>query len=70
MESKIPGVEETPSRFYDSEKPVASDSYASSETQPDWTEEEEKKLVRKIDLILMPLLVLPFIALQLDRGNM
>ncbi|KAB2579281.1 putative alternative sulfate transporter protein [Lasiodiplodia theobromae] len=70
MESKIPDVEENPSRFYNSEKPTGSDSYASSDSQPDWTEEEEKKLVRKIDLILMPLLILPFIALQLDRGNM
>lgn len=70
MESKTPDVEENPSRFYNSEKPTGSDSYASSDSQPDWTEEEEKKLVRKIDLILMPLLILPFIALQLDRGNM
>ncbi|GME64851.1 putative alternative sulfate transporter protein [Neofusicoccum parvum] len=70
MESKIPDVEENAARFYSSEKPTGSDSYASSDSQPDWTEEEEKKLVRKIDMILMPLLVLPFIALQLDRGNM
>ncbi|KAJ4264354.1 hypothetical protein NW762_005551 [Fusarium torreyae] len=32
-------------------------------------EEEEKRLVRKVDLLLMPLLVLGFFALQLDRGN-
>ncbi|KAK1778291.1 major facilitator superfamily domain-containing protein [Copromyces sp. CBS 386.78] len=35
----------------------------------DWTEEEEKKLVRKIDLVIMPLLVIGFFSLQLDRGN-
>ncbi|KAH7052381.1 major facilitator superfamily domain-containing protein [Macrophomina phaseolina] len=70
MESKVPGVEEHTSRFSSDEKPAGSDCYASSATQSDWTEEEEKKLVRKIDMILMPLLVLPFIALQLDRGNM
>ncbi|KAM0334504.1 hypothetical protein ACHAQA_001533 [Verticillium albo-atrum] len=34
-----------------------------------WTAEEEKKLLRKIDLIVMPLLVAGFFALQLDRGN-
>ncbi|KAK3952539.1 major facilitator superfamily domain-containing protein [Pseudoneurospora amorphoporcata] len=35
----------------------------------DWTEEEEKKLVRKIDLVIMSLLVIGFFSLQLDRGN-
>lgn len=70
MESKVPGVEEHTSRFSSDETPAGSDCYASSASQSDWTEEEEKKLVRKIDMILMPLLVLPFIALQLDRGNM
>lgn len=70
MESKVPDIEENTSQLYSGEKPTGSGSYASSNCQPDWTEEEEKKLVRKIDMILMPLLVLPFIALQLDRGNM
>ena len=36
----------------------------------EWTEEEEKHLVRKIDRLVMPLLILGFFALQLDRGNM
>ncbi|KAK7413331.1 hypothetical protein QQX98_007774 [Neonectria punicea] len=35
----------------------------------EWTVAEERKLVRKIDLLIMPLLVFGFIALQLDRGN-
>lgn len=35
-----------------------------------WSEEEETALVRKVDLLLMPLLTLGFFALQLDRGNM
>ncbi|KAM0434053.1 hypothetical protein ACHAPT_003998 [Fusarium lateritium] len=35
----------------------------------DWTEEEEKRLVRKVDRTVMPLLILGFFALQLDRGN-
>ncbi|KAH6853956.1 major facilitator superfamily domain-containing protein [Chaetomium sp. MPI-CAGE-AT-0009] len=34
-----------------------------------WTEAEEKALVRRIDLLVMPLLILGFFALQLDRGN-
>ncbi|KPM44104.1 hypothetical protein AK830_g2487 [Neonectria ditissima] len=41
-----------------------------SQEQPtEWTPEEEKRLVRKIDLLLMPLLVTGFFALQLNRGN-
>ncbi|KAM0330873.1 hypothetical protein ACHAQA_003829 [Verticillium albo-atrum] len=34
-----------------------------------WTPEEEKRLVRKVDFIVMPLLMLGFFVLQLDRGN-
>ncbi|KAK4041457.1 hypothetical protein C8A01DRAFT_14796 [Parachaetomium inaequale] len=34
-----------------------------------WTEAEEKALVRRVDLLVMPLLILGFFALQLDRGN-
>ena len=36
----------------------------------EWTEEEEKQLVRRIDRLVMPLLMLAFFSLQLDRGNM
>ncbi|KAK0108459.1 hypothetical protein ONS95_003262 [Cadophora gregata] len=35
----------------------------------DWTEEEERKVRRKVDFILIPILGLAFFALQLDRGN-
>lgn len=35
----------------------------------EWTDSEEKALVRKLDRIVMPLLMLAFFALQLDRGN-
>ncbi|KAF7551472.1 hypothetical protein G7Z17_g4976 [Cylindrodendrum hubeiense] len=35
----------------------------------EWTPEEEKALVRKLDRTIMPLLILGFFALQLDRGN-
>ena len=56
------------------EKQIAgteSDSDANHE-QPvkDWTDEEEKRLVRKVDGIVMPLLIAAFFVLQLDRGNM
>ncbi|KAM0320223.1 hypothetical protein ACHAPQ_010018 [Fusarium lateritium] len=37
--------------------------------QPTWTYDEEKAVVRKLDMTLMPLLVLGFYALQLDRSN-
>ncbi|KAI0464144.1 hypothetical protein LJB42_001747 [Komagataella kurtzmanii] len=35
----------------------------------DWTDEEEKKLVLKLDFIVIPLLFFAFFLLQLDRGN-
>ncbi|KAF2129694.1 MFS general substrate transporter [Dothidotthia symphoricarpi CBS 119687] len=34
-----------------------------------WTVAEEKKVLRKLDFYLMPLLVLGFLVLQLDRSN-
>lgn len=34
-----------------------------------WTEDEEKAVVRKVDRIVMPILMLVFFALQLDRSN-
>ncbi|PKS08198.1 hypothetical protein jhhlp_005474 [Lomentospora prolificans] len=37
--------------------------------QLEWTEEEERALVRRVDFLLMPLLILGFFVLQLDRGN-
>jgi MFS family permease len=36
----------------------------------DWTKEEEAAAKRKLDFLLMPLLLLGFFCLQLDRGNM
>ncbi|OJJ46985.1 hypothetical protein ASPZODRAFT_141755 [Penicilliopsis zonata CBS 506.65] len=38
-------------------------------TVADWTEEEENRVRRKIDFILLPILGLAFFALQMDRGN-
>ncbi|KAK3694525.1 major facilitator superfamily domain-containing protein [Podospora appendiculata] len=35
----------------------------------EWTAAEEKALVRKTDFIIMPLLMLGFFSLQVDRGN-
>ena len=35
-----------------------------------WTKDEERRLVWKIDLLVMSQLVLSFLALQLDRGTM
>ena len=44
-------------------------SGSNSPTPIDWMPPEEKALVWKIDLIVMPLLMAVFFALQLDRGN-
>ena len=41
---------------------------AQSLNEVTWTEEEEKRLVRKIDFLVLPLLISAFFALQLDRG--
>lgn len=38
-------------------------------TVADWSEEEERKVRAKLDLILLPILGLAFFALQMDRGN-
>ena len=34
-----------------------------------WTPEKERRLVRKLDRLVLPLLIIAFFALQLDRGN-
>ncbi|KAK7530460.1 major facilitator superfamily domain-containing protein [Phyllosticta citricarpa] len=65
---KEPSVNE--SRSFDQEGNFTdSTSNDASELCVDWTVAEEKTLVRKVDLVLMPILILPFMALQLDRGN-
>lgn len=38
-------------------------------TLSDWSDEEERKVKRKIDFILLPILGLAFFVLQMDRGN-
>ncbi|CRK21379.1 hypothetical protein BN1723_012369 [Verticillium longisporum] len=51
---------------------VADSSVESSDGETstlEWSSEEEKRLVRKVDFIVMPLLMLGFFVLQLDRGN-
>ncbi|KJR89056.1 transporter [Sporothrix schenckii 1099-18] len=45
-----------------------SDGYQ-SDVERDWSDAEEKKLVRKLDFIVLALLTLAFFALQIDRGN-
>ena len=49
---------------------IAASERSNDSSVRDWSEDEERKLVRKIDSIVMPLLMLAFFALQLDRGNM
>ncbi|KLO83673.1 nicotinamide mononucleotide permease [Fusarium fujikuroi] len=53
----------------DKETHDLNDAPQSIVAQSVWTEDEEKAVVRKLDMILMPLLVLGFYALQLDRSN-
>jgi hypothetical protein len=57
------------SRTDAAEKDPATPDSASEPEQPYWTPDEEKRVVRKLDSIVMPLLMLAFFALQLDRGN-
>ena len=47
-----------------------SSAQAQTPTKADWSAEEERVLVRKLDCLIMSLLTLAFFALQLDRGNM
>lgn len=35
-----------------------------------WTPEDEKRLLRKVDFLVLPILWLCYVMLQLDRGNM
>ncbi|ERF76214.1 hypothetical protein EPUS_09281 [Endocarpon pusillum Z07020] len=51
------------------EYPLPRDDEEGLTLQRDWTEDEEVKAKRKLDLIIMPLLTLGFFCLQLDRGN-
>ena len=36
----------------------------------DWTDAEERKLLFKLDAIIMTILTLCFFCMQMDRGNM
>jgi hypothetical protein len=54
--------------IYDHEK-VAASTPAESVDEVTWTADEEKRLVRKIDRLVIPLLIMAFFALQLDRGK-
>ncbi|KAF4470509.1 nicotinamide mononucleotide permease [Fusarium albosuccineum] len=59
-------------KHHDIDEAIVSQTGASSDVdavEADWTAEEEAALVRKIDRTVMPLLILGFFALQLDRGN-
>ena len=53
------------------ETPIDGDASTSSGYQDtiEWTPHEENRLVMKLDLIVMPLLMVVFLALQLDRAN-
>lgn len=46
-----------------------SDAESAVGSHAKWTDDEERQLVRKLDLLVMPLLIVAFFALQLDRGT-
>ncbi|KAM0332527.1 hypothetical protein ACHAQA_002810 [Verticillium albo-atrum] len=48
---------------------VSSSTPKDAFSEPEWTPAEERAVVRKLDLYLMPLLVAGFFVLQLDRSN-
>ncbi|CCF41295.1 hypothetical protein CH063_11620 [Colletotrichum higginsianum] len=45
-------------------------SVAASEDKPEWDHQQEQKAKRKIDLTVLPLLVLGLLMFQLDRMNL
>ncbi|TQV96652.1 hypothetical protein V2A60_002962 [Cordyceps javanica] len=57
-------------KAYDEEARPCWDAAASQGTLETITKEEEKRVRRKLDLYLLPALVLGFLALQFDRSNM
>ncbi|GAA6044205.1 hypothetical protein JCM8097_004671 [Rhodosporidiobolus ruineniae] len=49
--------------------PAASTIQSLDAVEKHWTDEEERAVRRKLDLIVMPLLMLGFFVFQLERGN-
>ncbi|KAJ4221462.1 hypothetical protein NW759_006709 [Fusarium solani] len=47
---------------------IDSDDSTRNQT-PEWSAKEERSLVRRIDFAVMPLLIIGFSVLQLDRSN-
>jgi len=45
-------------------------TYLSDNTTPKWQLSEEKKLVRKVDMTVLPLLFLGLLVFQFDRMNL
>lgn len=48
---------------------IDADSGEAETITKDWSYEEEMKVTRKLDFLLMPLLFFAFFILQIDRGN-
>ncbi|GAA6007189.1 hypothetical protein JCM10207_001538 [Rhodosporidiobolus poonsookiae] len=51
------------------DSPASASVHTADTPQQDWTEAEEKAVRRKLDLVVMPLLMLGFFVFQLERGN-
>jgi hypothetical protein len=52
---------------HDAEKDDTSGTVPETQIHSDWTEEEEKKLVRKVDMWLMPTIWLMYLLSYMDR---
>lgn len=50
--------------------PVVHDPYGFAQKPQQWHDEFKKKLVRKVDLRLLPMLCLMFLMCYLDRSNL
>lgn len=58
-------------REINSASPTSSDKYKASDdrSQLTWTEDEERKIRRKLDLRVVPLVTLLYLLCFLDRSN-
>ncbi|KAK4057507.1 hypothetical protein OIO90_001576 [Microbotryomycetes sp. JL221] len=62
-------IDEKPSSTATSLAPIGVLHSDAEGTLEEWTEQEERAARRKLDLFLMPLLMLGFFVFQLERGN-
>ena len=69
LEGELSDDEHEERKLVQENDPLSPVTPASSLDEVIWSEDEEKRLVRKIDSLVIPLLIVAFFALQLDRGK-